>query len=111
MLGFGDNLVLEKIDRAWCNLEWMNEFDHSFLEVFPSAASDHSPLILHTEKPIRGQYKHFKFEAMWLIPEDCGRIISNAWNTSNSHQGSSAFRLINKIEVTTRALHQWDNVK
>lgn len=107
----GDDLVLEKNDRAWCNVGWLTIFEHSILEVLPIAASDHAPLILHIEAPHHSQRRTFKFEAMWLLHSACEAIVNNAWSTNTSHQGSSTFRLINKIKITSKALSLWNKDK
>lgn len=100
--------MLEKIERAWGNLIWAAKFEDCFVEVLPITASDHAPLLLHTELPPQKRRPNFKFEAMWLQHKDCNNVVHNAWNSTQGHVGSSAFRLVQKIKVTTRALNHWN---
>lgn len=76
----GHSLVMENIDCAWCNLLWLDNFEHSHL------------------RPT------FKFEAMWLIHEDCKSVVTNAWKTPNTRLGSTGFRLVKKLKITCNAL-------
>lgn len=73
--------MLEKIDRAWGNLNWTTRFEDCFVEALPIATSDHAPLLLHSDPPPQRPKPSFKFEAMWLQHKDCTNVVSNAWNS------------------------------
>lgn len=102
------DLLKEKLDRAWCNLPWINTFQHSLLEVMPIAASDHAPIILHTSRPEQLTFPKFRFEAMWLLHDRCHDVVKNVWSSNPTPVGSAGFKLISLIKRTSMALSAWN---
>ncbi|KAF7833483.1 cation/calcium exchanger 4-like [Senna tora] len=73
----GLDAVWEKLDRAICNLRWLDDFPRYLVEVFPIAASDHSPLCVSTDNNVLGHKNHFRIHSIQL--ED------GTWINSQEH--------------------------
>ena len=73
----GDNECLEWIDLAFCNPQWTLLFPCSYVQHMGIAASDHSPIILHT-KPHFKKSKGRKFEKLWYLFLECTKIIKDS---------------------------------
>ena len=82
----GDDFVMEKLDRAFANTEWMEHFSHTVVRNLPIIRSDHGPIILDTDLPQHFRHRPFRFEWMWTTHPDCATIINSAW--SKTHTGS-----------------------
>ena len=59
----------ERLDRGFANKEWLDIFSVSIVSHKFSYASDHMPIIA----------QGFKFEEQWLLDEDCGNVVEEAW--------------------------------
>lgn len=57
-----EDLVLEWLDKAFVNGEWLNSFEHSSLEAWPITVSDHAPIILDTYRMQTFRKKPQRFE-------------------------------------------------
>ena len=72
----------ERLDRAVANKEWLDMFSVSSVSHIFSHASNHMPLILQTGMDNRFQdrmARGFKFEERWLLEEECGNVVEEAW--------------------------------
>ena len=72
----------ERLDRAVANKEWLDMFPISSVSHIFSHASDHMPLILQTrmDNSFQGRIaRGFKFEEQWLLEEECGNVVEEAW--------------------------------
>ena len=87
----GDEFVMEKLDRAFANTEWLDHFPHSVVRNLPIIRSDHGPIILDTDYPQQFRHRPFRFEWMWTTHPDCTPLINSAW--SKNHAGSYAYIL------------------
>ncbi|XP_021730636.1 uncharacterized protein LOC110697570 [Chenopodium quinoa] len=67
-----DALVLD----GWCSL-----FPYSELINFPICHSDHAAVLLKfgQKNECNRKGKLFRFEALWLLNEECNKVVSNAW--------------------------------
>lgn len=99
---------LERIDLAFCNLQWSSIFPCTFIQHLGIAASDHSPILLHT-KPHFQKSKLRKFEKMWYHFPYCTKIIDTSW--SQSSRGSPGFTLHCKLTSTLSALLSWSKTQ
>ncbi|KAI9118465.1 hypothetical protein K1719_010797 [Acacia pycnantha] len=100
----GGHLVMERFDRVFCNLQWLNHFPHSHSTALAIAASDHCPIIFSTDGYYHMQ-KFRKFEAYWYHCPDCSKIISECWQQQAS--GSSSFQVHSKLARTLSTLLNW----
>ena len=72
----------ERLDRAVANKEWLDRFSVSSVSHIFSHASNHMPLILQIGMDNRFQgrmARGFKFEERWLLEEECGIVVEEAW--------------------------------
>lgn len=97
--------ICERIDRAMANVEWRQHFPKA--QVFHEVVlgSDHCPLILNCTLPLKRVPKLFKFESMWSTHPTCEDIISDSWDSRV--QGSSMFRLAQKLRNCRQSLKEW----
>ncbi|XP_074278432.1 uncharacterized protein LOC141602021 [Silene latifolia] len=57
---FGDNCIMERLDRAYATHEWFDMFPHTSLLNLPILISDHSPIILqlfHAQNSSKRPYR------------------------------------------------------
>ncbi|XP_057745491.1 uncharacterized protein LOC130963384 [Arachis stenosperma] len=65
------------------NLGWKETFPETMIQHLIRYKSDHCPILLdlYGESKRRKNSQHrFRFEELWLINEDCDRIVEEAWN-------------------------------
>lgn len=69
---------------------------------FEGSPSDHSPLLLVPEQPLRGsKQKHFKFENAWLTESTCFQIIKDRWEEDPDGN------VMQKVERCAESLEIW----
>ncbi|XP_059458331.1 uncharacterized protein LOC132187927 [Corylus avellana] len=72
----------ERLDRAVANKEWRSMFKEVVVHVLAGCTSDHKPLLIDCtefgEEKVRSK-QGFKFEAKWMLDEECSTIIHDAW--------------------------------
>lgn len=72
--------IHERLDRCWVNSEWFETFPETGLYHLPKITSDHCPIKLMLQKPIKKEgEKSFRFELMWLLHPQYEEIIEEAW--------------------------------
>ncbi|XP_021839603.2 uncharacterized protein [Spinacia oleracea] len=71
----------ERLDRFMADNEWCNSFSYYNVRHYPIYRSDHAPILLIASNYYElGDYDMlFKFEAMWLSSEECGKVVEEAW--------------------------------
>ena len=98
--------IYERLDKAFCNSEWMDNFPDAEVWNLPILLSDHSPLILQLRKQSIGKRKRpYRLDA-WSLhhPEVC-EITKKDWE--GIHEGSPAFVLQRKIQSSLRSIRGW----
>ena len=78
----GDANTKVRLDRAMATREWRDRFPLSKLFHLSPHASDHLLVLLQTKcyaKHGANRGGGFKFEEAWLMWEECGAVIENAW--------------------------------
>ncbi|KAK9000663.1 hypothetical protein V6N11_081152 [Hibiscus sabdariffa] len=83
----GEDVILEKLDRALATVEWSALFDRAIVLVEAAIASDHCPLVLCTDGLSRRSKREFKFESKWITEEECYNVIKEGW-VSNTHRSN-----------------------
>lgn len=70
--------TLERIDRAFASVQWLEAFPCHHLRCLSSDCSDHAPLLLDlcTEPWARPR---FRFESIWVRFEGFMDVVSTAW--------------------------------
>ena len=70
-----EDLVMERLDRAFATLEWVNMYPLYYLKNLPIIHSDHGPIILDLE--VLGPFRKgpFRFEHIWITHPTCHDMI------------------------------------
>ncbi|XP_048497933.1 uncharacterized protein LOC125496499 [Beta vulgaris subsp. vulgaris] len=70
-------LIRERLDCMLADDDWCDLFLSWEVVHLPRYSSDHAPLLLKTRinDNFRRGNQLFKFEAMWLLSEDCGKVV------------------------------------
>ncbi|XP_075662942.1 uncharacterized protein LOC142632422 [Castanea sativa] len=99
----------ERLDRVVANKEWTDMFSASTVSHKFSHASDHLPILLQTGRDNRfhGRIaRGFKFEEVWLLDEDCEKVVEDAWDRMGC--GGLSMASVNaKIKQCGDDLHAW----
>ncbi|KAK9988414.1 hypothetical protein SO802_028653 [Lithocarpus litseifolius] len=102
-----------RLDRAVATMEWQTKFQMSTVSHLPPHASDHLPILVHVKSVQRHQQKFrkgFKFEEAWLLWEDCGDVVKEAWEMVGG--GDSGLASIKeKIKFCGEKLKTWGSSK
>uniref|UniRef100_A0A2N9ETE7 Reverse transcriptase domain-containing protein n=1 Tax=Fagus sylvatica TaxID=28930 RepID=A0A2N9ETE7_FAGSY len=102
----GDEFVMEKLDQAFTNTEWLDHFPHSVVRNLPIIRSDHGPIILDIDYPQQFRHRPFRFEWMWTAHPDYAPLINSAW--SKNHAGSYAYILGKKLASVRDEFRRWN---
>lgn len=99
------NFVMERLDKVFASVEWVNRYPLYSLRNLPIICSDHGPIILNLE--VQGSFRKrpFRFKRMWLTHSSCREMIQQAWNVQ-SH-GSRVAQLRNKISNVKKTTLEW----
>lgn len=68
-----------RLDRALCNNKWLDCWPISSSAVLPCAASDHSPLVITSNKSSLSGPKPFRFQSMWFSDDNFMNIVKDCW--------------------------------
>ncbi|KAK9018282.1 hypothetical protein V6N11_001260 [Hibiscus sabdariffa] len=104
-----DEAILEKLDRILISLEWSSSFLKAIGVLDATIASDHAPIFLLLKGMGKRYKKDFKFEAKWILEDECTDKVKDGWYSmgdSNRHLGFGR-----KLNRTRFKLRQWSKVK
>lgn len=87
--------VMERLDKAYASIEWINLYPHYALQNHPILRLDHGSILLDFEMQQPFRKMPFLFERMWLTHMDYKKVVKEAWKTHLV--GSRAFKLQQKI--------------
>ncbi|WJX23528.1 hypothetical protein P8452_12731 [Trifolium repens] len=74
------NVIEERLDRAMASTEWLTLFPEVKLTNLLASHSDHSPILLETNRQTRTTHSYsFKFENLWLKEEDIVEVVESGW--------------------------------
>ncbi|WCJ31242.1 DNAse I-like superfamily protein [Euphorbia peplus] len=75
-------LLLERLDRAVCNMDWLVKFPKTMIHHLPRIKSDHRPLLvsINTSSSVRHSVKPFRFIRAWLEHQGYLNFIQKTWN-------------------------------
>ena len=90
--------IWERQNRALYITEWLNQFASTKVGHLTCTTSDHSPLWITPSDiappPIS---RPFRFEEMWLLGKECGRVVEAMWrNTFSSEAETQVMKKIAK---------------
>ncbi len=96
--------TLAKLDRFLISTEWDLTFPLSKVAALPRITSDHSPLILVTQ---RKQYiTLFRFENVWLTREDFNKLLPIWWNELED-RNVSVLSFVAKLRHCRKRIKEW----
>uniref|UniRef100_A0A803Q1F8 Reverse transcriptase domain-containing protein n=1 Tax=Cannabis sativa TaxID=3483 RepID=A0A803Q1F8_CANSA len=110
--GRAANLVFEKLDRIFCNSEWMDSFKMNSVRLLDWRNSDHRPLVLTaqisnlvlTGRSSRGS--RFHYEQAWVDNKEYQEIIQTVW--SNTVSTNPLTNLKSLLQGCGEKLHGWN---
>ena len=74
-----EGFVMERLDRAFATVDWVNSYPHYSLHNLPIVDSDHGPILLNFEQLLPFRYRPFRFELMWINHPNYKDMILQAW--------------------------------
>ncbi|KAL1157920.1 hypothetical protein V6Z11_A08G188200 [Gossypium hirsutum] len=89
-------VIRERLDRVLVNKEWLDMFSDSLVFNLFVVGSDHSPIVLTTDRKDRQAPRRFKFELMWADLDECEEIIKEG--SDQFFMGPHAFYLLQKLK-------------
>lgn len=76
----GSANIRERLDRAWCNLEWRLQYSGAIISHLLRAGSDHHPLLLADPSTTpRPKFLGFRFLEVWFQHPDFGKKVEELW--------------------------------
>ncbi|XP_075675158.1 uncharacterized protein LOC142644424 [Castanea sativa] len=101
-----NEFVMERLDRAFATLEWVNRYLLYSLRNLPIIRSDHGPILLDFELQTPFRPRPFRFEFMLTTHPNCKSMIQQAWSANLT--GSRAAQLRCKILNVKKIAVQWN---
>jgi len=98
-----------RLDRVLVSMDWDETFPNSHLHGLGSDASDHCPLLLHTNMGTMTKDR-FHFEVFWSKFNDYEDTIQAAWQHPSTTCGP-LHRLDNLLRTMVRELQWWSATK
>lgn len=82
---FSSKPLYERLDRCLVNADWCAVFPIANVYNMPimHTMSDHAPILLSTDGPVRRVKRSFKFENWWLKEHDFQSYAKAAWSKTN----------------------------
>ncbi|KAL0001694.1 hypothetical protein SO802_015475 [Lithocarpus litseifolius] len=101
-----DSFIMERLDRAYASIEWINANPHYDLRNQPILRSDHGSIVLDFEVRQPFRKRPFRFERMWLTHADCKNVALAAWSVQAN--GSRAFKFQQKLKNIRSKFSEWN---
>jgi hypothetical protein len=104
-----DGFIRERLDRAVANPEWCARFPNYKVVNGCPEHSDHRPVILSVDhtyrrcKP-RPNLLNKRFEARWLLEDDCEKVVNSAWEEATARGAS---KTMDYLKSVSKDLHTW----
>lgn len=100
-----DEPTLERLDRAFATVEWLEQYPDHHLRCLSSGCSDHAPLllVLNSEPWARPR---FRFDLYWTKIDGFLDTVSAAWGPQN-FDVNACKNLDRKLRSLARALRSW----
>ncbi|KAL2923485.1 Nitrilase, partial [Bienertia sinuspersici] len=101
----GTDLIHERLDRAYGNNEWINQYPNSIVWNFPIFISDHGPMALDTQPTTKKKKRPYRLEAWCFDKPEITHIIEESGKVEA--QGSKMFTLQRRLEVIKTECMKW----
>ncbi|KAG5516346.1 hypothetical protein RHGRI_037157 [Rhododendron griersonianum] len=104
----GAEAVMERLDKAYANIEGREAFPQAMVFHDSAIGSDHCPILLSLEEPLK-IHRPFRFESMWTAEEECEGIIKEQWR--NARNTDSRVRVTQSLTRCKGSLQTWHRSK
>lgn len=94
---------MERIDRAFANMLWLEQFTNHRLKSLSSDCSDLAPLLLQLNTEPWATPR-FRFEAFWVKLDGFDDIVRQAWDCDLTGVDACRARLISNSDALPRLL-------
>ena len=74
----GEDFVMERLDRAFASVDWVNAYTSYSLRNLPIVRSDYGPILLDFEINQSFRRRPFRFERKWMTHPTCKEVVQNA---------------------------------
>ena len=101
-----EGFVMERLDRAFVSVDWVNSYPQYSLQNLPIVDSNHGPILLNFEQQLPFRKRPFRFELMWINHPYCNDMILQAWNLHT--KGSRGAQLNNKLANVKKEAIGWN---
>ena len=95
----GSTRIAKRLDRAFGDVSWRNQFPEAFVTNLPRLHSDHSPILLNCGYYQMRGHRPFRFQAAWMNHDLYTSVVKEAWIRGGNDT-------INCLKEVT-----WDSVK
>lgn len=100
-----EDLVMERLDRAYASPTWLAEFPSTIVNNFPITSSDHAPIMLRSSPPSPSSFRPYQVEA-WCLPFSAVRNIVQEALVLHI-VGSPMYVLTRKLSIIRDRLKVW----
>lgn len=97
--------TLERLDRAFASVQWLEDFADHRLRSLSSDASDHAPLLLQLRTQPWAKPR-FRFEPFWARQDGFLEVVADAW-ASPAGNVDACRTLDFKLRRMAKALRSW----
>lgn len=100
-----DQLIMERLDRAYATMNWLEDNPSTCITNLPITISDHGPILLQTS-PLRLQaWRPYQVESWCLRFTTVCDMVKDTW--AINIVGSPAYLLVRRLEVLRNRLKAW----
>jgi hypothetical protein len=97
--------TMERIDRTFATVPWLEDFPNHHLKSLSSDCSDHAPLLLYLNTE-PWAVPRFRFKGFWVQLDGFDEVVREAWECDLD--GVDACRTLDlKLRRTAKALKSW----
>ncbi|KAG6624128.1 hypothetical protein CIPAW_16G004700 [Carya illinoinensis] len=106
-----DTFTKEMLDRTVDNPIWLEFFKERVVKTLTARQYDHKPILLtlvENSPFIRKRRRLFRFEAKWILEEEGGRVVEDAWEIT-SETKNLLIKVQRKLKVYSGDLLRWNS--
>ncbi|XP_074291012.1 uncharacterized protein LOC141617752 [Silene latifolia] len=100
-----DQLIMERLDRAYANTEWLDLFPAASLMHLPILVSDHAPIILKFFPSSKTSRRPYRLDNWCFNSPEIAHIVDCAWRLPVT--GSPMYILSRRLASVRFSIMQW----
>ncbi|XP_048493014.1 uncharacterized protein LOC125493591 [Beta vulgaris subsp. vulgaris] len=100
-----DNLIMERLDRAYASPAWLSDHPDSIIKNMPITISDHAPILLQTEPTQISGKRPYQIKSWSLRFQEVTYMVTNIWELHIVE--SSAYVLSRRLALLRNRLKAW----